>query len=68
VVLTAVLPLPRLGLIEALLPQLEIPGSGLWVDDPHRVIAFGLLYFAVLSWSKWKLAALTTATRPTLRS
>jgi hypothetical protein len=51
---TLFLPLPRLGLSADIQPQLGLPGSGIWVDEPHRVIAFGALYFGLLAWSKWK--------------
>ncbi len=48
-ILTAMLPLPRLGIVE--------PGSayglpagarGAWADEPQRVLAFGLLYFTAV--------------------
>lgn len=51
---TLFLPLPRLGLGEAVLPQLELPGSGVWVEQPHRVIAAGALYFGLMAWGKWR--------------
>ena len=54
VFLTSILPMPRLGMSAEVQPQFGLPGSGLWVEEPHRVIAFGLLYFGFLSWSKWK--------------
>jgi hypothetical protein len=45
-------PLPRLGMTERLVRSLELPGSGLWVDEPHRVLAFGALYFTLIGvWS-----------------
>lgn len=52
------LPLPRLGLERGVLQALDLPGSGLWIDEPHRVLAFGALYFGltgigeVLGWSR----------------
>jgi hypothetical protein len=42
---TLFLPLPRLGITPALVQALQLPGSGVWVDEPHRVVAFGFLYF-----------------------
>ena len=51
------LPLPRLGVSEAILPQLGLTGGGLWVEKPHTVLASGLIYFAVMSWAKWKWGA-----------
>ena len=53
VFVTVLLPLPRLGLQPDVVAQLGLPGSGLWVEKPHTVIAFGLLYFATLAWMKW---------------
>lgn len=62
VFLTVLLPLPRLGISDPVLPLLDLVGEGLWVDQPHRVLAFGLLYFAGLAWFKWSGAALPHAT------
>ncbi len=42
---TTVLPLPRLGISSAVIQAQELPGSGLWIDQPWRVLAFGFLYF-----------------------
>lgn len=47
------LPLPRLGLGSAVVPQLGLPGSGLWVEQPHTAIASGMIYFGLLAWAKW---------------
>ncbi len=54
VFLTLLLPMPRLGLTLELQPAFGLPGSGLWVDQPQRVIAFGVLYFGLCAWSKWR--------------
>jgi hypothetical protein len=48
------LPLPRLGVTEAILPQLGLTGGGLWVEKPHTVLCSGLLYFGLMAWTKWK--------------
>lgn len=53
VCITVFVPMPRPGISDALSP-LDLPGSGLWVSKPHTVIAFGVLYFSVLVWSKWR--------------
>jgi hypothetical protein len=37
-----------------IIAQLGLPRSGLWVDEPHRVIAFGAIYFGLSAWSKWR--------------
>lgn len=52
VLATVLLPLPRLGMTETAQAQFALPGSGLWIEQPHRVIAFGAFYFGVLAWSK----------------
>lgn len=41
------LPVPRLGLTPEAMTAIHIPGSGLWVDEPWRVLAFGLFYFGL---------------------
>lgn len=64
VFVTVLLPLPRLGITKDVVAMLGLPGSGLWVEKPHTVIAFGLLYFGFLAWAKWRgygLAAMTGA-------
>jgi hypothetical protein len=43
--LTVVLPVPRLGLTPDVVGGLHLIGSGLWVSQPWRLIAFGALYF-----------------------
>ena len=49
VVLTSILPLPRLGLTPEVVATLGIPGSGLWVDSPQKLLVFGALYFGILA-------------------
>lgn len=51
---TTFLPLPTLGIDADVRAAAAIPGSGLWVDEPHRVIAFGALYFGAMAWAKWR--------------
>jgi hypothetical protein len=53
VMLTSILPVPQLGIDDAVAAAAAIPGSGLWVDEPHRVVAFGAFYFALMAWAKW---------------
>jgi hypothetical protein len=52
VMLTSILPVPRFAIDDAVATAAAIPGSGLWVDEPHRVIAFGALYFGFMAWAK----------------
>ena len=55
---------PRWGILAELQPQLDLgePGGGLWVDEPHRVVAAGVIYFGLLCTGKL-LAALVAARR-----
>ena len=48
--LTVMLPIPALGVTGAF--REGIPGSGLWVSEPHRVLAFGFLYFTAVGISE----------------
>jgi len=55
---TVMLPIPRLGLGPSVVAAANLPGSGLWVDKPHTVVAFGLVYFGLLAVAKarrWRL-------------
>ena len=54
VFLTVMLPVPHFGMNATLLPEFGLTGSGLWVEQPHRVVAFGFLYFAATAWFKWR--------------
>ncbi len=47
---TVMLPLPRFGIAAEVVPRLGLGGSGLWVEKPHTVIAFGAIYFGLLAW------------------
>lgn len=61
--LTALLPLPRLGVTPAFVASMHLSGGGEWVDRPYTVIAFGALYFAVQAWLKYALAGIGAATQ-----
>lgn len=39
--------LPELGVTAGVQVELALPGSGLWIDEPQRVLAFGALYFGL---------------------
>jgi hypothetical protein len=43
--ITASVPLPALGVTPAIIALQQWSGSGLWLEQPHRVVAFGFLYF-----------------------
>lgn len=49
---TVVPPVPALGITPAVVASLHLPGEGLWITEPQRVIAFGFLYFALTGWSE----------------
>jgi hypothetical protein len=51
--LTTFLPLPRLGITADVVSELHLTGSGLWVSEPWRVVAFGVLYFAAMGAFEW---------------
>jgi hypothetical protein len=59
VVLTCVLDVPRLGRTAALQPGfgLDMTSEGIWESQPHRVVAFGALYFGATLVAKALLAA-----------
>lgn len=47
--LTVLLPLPRLGLTAEFISTQNLPGGGLWIEQPQRAIAFGMLYFGAMT-------------------
>jgi hypothetical protein len=49
---TALLPVPRLGVTSEVVDRIGLPGSGLWIDQPWRVLAFGFLYFTAVGISE----------------
>lgn len=49
---TILLPIPRLGITSAVVAAQRIPGGGLWVEHPEKVIAFGAIYFGLTAWSE----------------
>ena len=64
--------LPRLGITAEVVAGLDLPGSGLWIDEPHRAMAFGALYFLTLTLfellhgpiSFWRLRRTAETPRP----
>lgn len=50
--ITTFLPIPALGITPAVIAALHLPGTGLWISEPYRVLAFGALYFALTAWSE----------------
>lgn len=49
---TTLLPVPALGITREVVGLLQLPGSGLWVAQPYRVIAFGFCYFLAVGLSE----------------
>jgi hypothetical protein len=41
--------LPRLGMTAELVSSLHLPHRGFWLSEPHRVVAFGFVYFLILA-------------------
>jgi len=41
--------LPRFGITAELITTLHLPHRGLWISEPHRVAAFGVVYFLILA-------------------
>ena len=58
---TLLLPLPSLGLTREFVASMHLTGSGVWIDHPHTVIAFGALYFAAQAWFKYYVASKASA-------
>lgn len=68
VFITVLIPLPRLGITAEAASRLDLPGEGLWVSQPHTVIAFGTIYFALLAFSKWRRTLLAPTNLPGLKA
>ena len=54
--LTTLAPVPRLGMTAEVQPRFGLDGGGLWIDEPNRVVAFGVVYFGLLCAAKLVLA------------
>lgn len=56
--ITTLFPIPRFGLDDAAVRAADLSGSGAWIDEPHRVVAFGFAYFALTALfefrSRWR--------------
>lgn len=58
---TVLLPLPALGITPEVVADLGLTATGLWVEEPQRLLAFGTIYFAILAAVKWRDATPGTA-------
>ncbi|HYK10967.1 MAG TPA: hypothetical protein VEV39_09215 [Gemmatimonadales bacterium] len=63
---TIILPIPRLGVTAAVVAAQQIHATGLWPEQPQRVLAFGVLYFVLTGLSDLK--GHSWAPRPTFTS
>jgi hypothetical protein len=52
------MPLPKLGITDDLLPSLNLPHGGEWLDTPHKAVATAVIYFATMAVLKWTCAML----------
>jgi hypothetical protein len=67
-VFTAFVPLPSLGITPEVIENLHLSGSGLWIEQPWTVLAFGALYFALLAYAKIKPSVVTIVEAPAGKS
>ena len=47
--------IPRFSLTPEFVSTLSIEGSGVWIEQPHTVIAFGVIYFVAIGVTKMLL-------------
>jgi hypothetical protein len=52
------LAVPQFGITADVLPSLNLPHGGEWVDTPHKAVASATIYFAALALFKWMCAIL----------
>jgi hypothetical protein len=50
---TALLPLPRLGVTPEAVASVQTLGEGLWIEQPQAVLAAGAGYFLTQAWMQW---------------
>ncbi|MES9969616.1 MAG: hypothetical protein ABW092_06245 [Candidatus Thiodiazotropha sp.] len=65
---TLLLPIPDLGFHTNIAQALGGSASGIWIDEPHRALAFALLYFTSLALFKLRSQNRTAAVPLRLRS
>ncbi len=49
---------PELGIHSVIVPQLQLPRGGEWVDTPHRAVASAVVYFLTIAALKWGYVAI----------
>lgn len=52
------LQVPELGISANILPALDLPHGGEWLDTPHKAVASATIYFAAMALFKWMCAVL----------
>ncbi len=62
--LTLFLPLPALGVTPEIVAAQHLNASGVWIDEPQRVLAFGVVYFGLTGWSELRGHAWLSGIRP----
>jgi hypothetical protein len=63
---TVLLPLPSLGVERSMLGSIAEDSGGLWVDEPHRVVAFAALYFTLTGlYTLWAGVSTSTTSKAT---
>ncbi|MCC5864294.1 MAG: hypothetical protein JJU31_04150 [Wenzhouxiangella sp.] len=50
---TVIVPMPRFGITDT---DYGLPGAGLWMESPHIVVAFGAIYFSLLSLARYAVS------------
>lgn len=62
---TSVLPMPTFGMPLSVQPQFGFDAGqgGLWIEEPHRVVAMGFIYFGLLATIKFMLARESSPSR-----
>ena len=47
--ITARAPVPELGVTREVVRAEELSGGGAWIGEPHRMLAFGVLYYTTVA-------------------
>lgn len=64
VFVTVLAPVPELGVTYEYVQSLHLTEQGLWFDEPHRLVAFGFLYFTLIGFIEIKLEKWTQWINP----
>jgi hypothetical protein len=47
--ITVMLPMPQLGVTDEVIRTVGMGGEGMWIDQPHTLLAFGVIYFSFMA-------------------